>query len=464
MKNNKILFSFIALILCLGSFLIYQKTKRPTVSVVMPIYNRPDLAPRSIESILNQTMKDFEFIIVDDGSIEETKKILKEYAKKDSRIRLLHNPENKGIAYSRQRGLDAARGTYVAIMDSDDWSVPDRLEKSLAFMTDHPEVTAMTGEKEHTLKKDVIPEYTIKKPTTYSVRYLPGNLEVGLMFYNVFPNNPGSFFKRDFVKKHDIKYDPDLLSAEDYDFWRQFVLNGAKMASVLDVLTYIGNDPFKPENYYESIRENSILVHKRFFSEFFTPTSDELKFEYNAFEKCRILQKIKTANKKNPRINQTYLENEYNSICPEDLKNSYYLTNYLNLWEGFIEPKDENTWIRVATKNTGKLVKINDNTIEIHWRKLPKETFVRRENGTWSFLMEGETITLQHPGWTDDFIITKYYAGCRVKEETVCARVKKNADGTVWLHWLKNGKKEEFKKKEQSIYEKTGKYHKDINF
>ena len=135
----------------------------PLVSVVMPVYNRPDLVGRAITSILNQTMDNFELIIIDDGSDTLTKSILKQYAKQDDRIRLIYNPKNQGIAYSRQRGADAARGEYIAVMDSDDWSVPDRLEKSLAFMRDHPKVDVMTGGIQAIPKDVFIPDYSVSE-------------------------------------------------------------------------------------------------------------------------------------------------------------------------------------------------------------------------------------------------------------------------------------------------------------
>lgn len=452
---KKSIFILLLLILCSSSFFIYQKKKQPLVSVVMPIYNRPDLAPRSIESILNQTMKDFEFIIIDDGSVEETKKILKAYAKKDSRIRLIHNPQNRGIAYSRQRGLDAAKGTFVAIMDSDDWSVPDRLEKSLAFMSNHPEVTAMTAGIAFIPKGEFIPEYTIKTPTQYSVGRLPGEFEVELMFYNNFPN-ASAFFKRDFVKEKQIKYDTNLVAAEDYDFWRQFIFHGANMASVSDVLLYIGRDDLKPQNYYEAMNENSTLIHKKIFSLFFVPTQKELKFKYNTYEKCKILTKIKESNLKNPRIPQIYLENKYNSMCPVNFEKSYYLTHPLNHWDSFIEQTDETKWTRISTKDTGKLVKIDSDKIEIHWDGYPKETFVHQENGEWIFVPKGEIVTLKHINWSDDFIITKDNNGCRVKIKSECAKIKKPSDDTIWIDWVNSlWANEEFKRNDKGFYEFT---------
>lgn len=449
---KKIVFSLLLIVVLSTSFLFYKEQKTPAVSVIMPIYNRPDLAPRAIESILNQTMTDFEFVIVDDGSNEETKKVLKEYAKKDSRIRLFHNRKNKGIAYSRQRALDAARGTYVATMDSDDWSVPDRLEKSLAFMLDHPDVDVLSGSAGSIKEGEFIPKYTIENPSEYTISKLPGFYEVELMFYNILPN-ASSFYRRDFVKEKHIKHDLKLMSAEDYDFWRQFVVNGGSIASVSDVLVYIRSHNTNSPKYYDAMHQNSLDIHEKFFSLFFTPSSDELKFEYSIKEKCTLLHKMKEANLKKARIPQVYLENRYKELCPVDLANAYYLVNGLNGWEGFIEKKDENTWVRIATNDTGRLVKIGEDKIEMHWNGYPMEAFVK-QNGDWQYVLSGEEISLKHKNWSDGFIVVNGNKGCRVNVKTECAKIKKNDDNTIWVDWKNTAwASEEFKKNAQGVYE-----------
>lgn len=440
-------------ILCIVGISFYLKHKTPLVSVVMPVYNRSDLASRAIESILNQTFTDFEFIIVDDGSDEETKKILKEYAKKDSRIRLIHNPKNRGIAYSRQRGLDAARGTYIATMDSDDWSVPDRLEKSVAFMADYPEVNVMTGELKNIEENQFIPNYTITNPRQYTLVHSDGFFEVELMFYNGF-FNVASFFRREFVQKNHIRYDASLISAEDYDFWRQFALMGGGMSSISDVLVYVRQHSSNSSEYYQKMTSHSINIHKKMFLRFFVPTEKELKVQYTTHEKCQILKKIMSSNLKNPKMPQIYLENRYNAYCPADLDRSYYLVHRANGWEGYLEQLDENIWKRIETKDKGKLVKIGNDKIEVHWSGYPKESFVRQSDGTWEFIVEGEKIALKHMNWSDDFIIGFNNRGCRVKTKTECAKIKKISDDILWIDWMKDAwANEEFQKNKKGGYE-----------
>ncbi len=122
--------------------------QNPKVTVLMPAYNAEKYIGTAIESILNQTYTDFEFIIVNDCSTDNTLRIINDYAKKDKRIRVISNKENQKIAKTLNIGLKEAKGEYIARMDADDWSYPDRLEKQVKYMEDKPEVVLLSGNME----------------------------------------------------------------------------------------------------------------------------------------------------------------------------------------------------------------------------------------------------------------------------------------------------------------------------
>ena len=103
----------------------------PTISIIVPVYNVEKYIHRCIDSILAQTFTDFELILVDDGSPDNCPAICDEYAKKDSRVRVIHKP-NGGVSSARNAGVDAARGEYVAFVDSDDWITFNCMEKMVA--------------------------------------------------------------------------------------------------------------------------------------------------------------------------------------------------------------------------------------------------------------------------------------------------------------------------------------------
>lgn len=120
---------------------------KPEVSVVMVVCNVDRFLAEAIESILGQTFKDFEFIVVDFGSSDKSKTIVSNYAARDSRIRFYEIP-HCGLAEARNAGCFLAQGRYIAIMDADDVSLPDRLLWEVDFMQKHPEVGVLGGAKE----------------------------------------------------------------------------------------------------------------------------------------------------------------------------------------------------------------------------------------------------------------------------------------------------------------------------
>src|SRR5687768_2170096 len=110
----------------------------PVISVIMPVYNTAAYLRESIESILTQTFKDFEFIIINDGSADNSEEIILGY--NDQRIKYLKNEVNKGYVFSLNRALKIATGKYIARLDSDDLSLPGRLMAQYNFMENHPQV------------------------------------------------------------------------------------------------------------------------------------------------------------------------------------------------------------------------------------------------------------------------------------------------------------------------------------
>src|SRR5260221_3087417 len=118
----------------------------PPLTVLMAFHNDAPFIAEAIDSILNQTYGDFEFVIVNDASNDGSRDIVACYT--DPRIRLLDNPTNLRLARSLNRGLEAARGALVARLDANDVARPDRLEKQMRFMHDHPEIALVGGQYE----------------------------------------------------------------------------------------------------------------------------------------------------------------------------------------------------------------------------------------------------------------------------------------------------------------------------
>ena len=196
----------------------------PKVSVLMPVYNAEAYLKQAIESILNQTYGDFEFLIVNDGSTDGSRAVIESFT--DARIQLIDNKNNLGIAQSRNKGLDKARGEYIALMDSDDISLPQRLAKQVAFMDGHREC-GVCGSWMLTIGRRE--GHIITYPTDCET------IRCSMFFKNKGVANPAAIIRKSFFDRLKIRYDPDLKCFSDYDFWAR-CLHATQFANVNEVL------------------------------------------------------------------------------------------------------------------------------------------------------------------------------------------------------------------------------------
>lgn len=155
-----------------------------------------------------QTHRDFEVVLLDDGSSDGSLQKLKAWQDRDPRIRLISHGENKGIIAARNTLLHEARGEYLAWLDADDVARADRFEKQLAFLNTHTEYAAVTCEYIEFSAQDEI--YRARQPQDVSAD--------ALLFYN-YVLNPGAMVRSSVVVKHHIKFDATLAGASDYQFW-----------------------------------------------------------------------------------------------------------------------------------------------------------------------------------------------------------------------------------------------------
>lgn len=271
MKKSVYAVIFVAVVAILG-YIGYQRAKPPLVSVVMLTYKRADIAPKAIKSILNQTNKDFEFIILNDGSPDNTAEMVKSY--KDSRIRYYENKENKGISYSRNRVAALARGKYVMIMDDDDESLPERMRLQVEYMEQHPEISAVSGQ-------------------IIGLPRIPLNhddIAAGLIQYNNFGNS-NVMYRRADIENRKISYDTSLKASEDWLFWLKLLFSGAKFAAIPeDVLMRHGDSP----KHYKTTYENQNQPIREYVAKFFAPDNPEIFNQANACDKLRLIEKAPT--------------------------------------------------------------------------------------------------------------------------------------------------------------------------
>lgn len=202
----------------------------------MPVYNAAPYLREAVDSILNQTFTDFEFLIFDDGSTDGSGEILEQYD--DPRIILHHSPENVGYVRHLNAGLDVARGRYIFRMDADDIAFPQRFQKQYDFMEAHPE-TGLCGTWVERIgdKEGVAGDLTTHEEI---VVYLLS----GAVLYH-----PTIVLRSDILRKHQLYYDNRFLYAEDYDFFLR--LSRVTRLAVLP----------EPLLYYRVHRKNVGNVH-----------------------------------------------------------------------------------------------------------------------------------------------------------------------------------------------------------
>jgi glycosyltransferase involved in cell wall biosynthesis len=179
------------------------------VSVVMPAYNAERYLEKSIESILNQSLRDFEFIIIDDGSTDHTSKILDYYAARDSRIRVIHQ-KNSGVTDSLNTGISLASSKYIARMDADDISHPLRLYTEYEFLESNPDYVLVGTD---------FSIIDIHDNTLSKVRRANDDTGLRALMHLNSPFAHGSVMFRNDAFNKAGGYRRESGSAEDYDLW-----------------------------------------------------------------------------------------------------------------------------------------------------------------------------------------------------------------------------------------------------
>lgn len=195
--------------------------KMPKITVLMPVYNGELYIKEAMDSILNQTYSDFEFLILDDASTDQTVALIKTYV--DSRIKLIEKPVNTGYTNSLNQGLQLAKGEYIARMDADDISLPERLAKQVAFLEANPEIVLCGSWVNIIGSSDVI-----------EVPENNNEIKVALLRGNCMAH-PSVMMRKQVLDTFSVVYDVSKEPAEDYDLWVRLVAIG-KLHNLKEVL------------------------------------------------------------------------------------------------------------------------------------------------------------------------------------------------------------------------------------
>ncbi len=195
----------------------------PLVSILMPVYNTAPYLKEAMDSMLSQTFKDFELIVLNDCSPDNADEILDTY--NDTRIVRYKGERNMGLSNVLNAGMDMARGKYIARMDSDDISLPNRLEIQVKYMEEHPDIDLcscgmkMFGAKDDTWVRDSDPE----------------KVKVTALFFSPILH-ASSIWRKESFDKHSLRFRQEMVPAEDYDMWCRALSKGLKLVNLPNVL------------------------------------------------------------------------------------------------------------------------------------------------------------------------------------------------------------------------------------
>ncbi|WP_052002851.1 glycosyltransferase family 2 protein [Microvirga sp. BSC39] len=224
------------------------------VSVIVPVRNGHDFIRRSVESALRQTLREIEVIVVDDASTDDTAQIVEEHAEKEPRLKIIRLDTNRGPSAARNAGIAAASGRWIALLDADDWYVPERL-KLLTAAGDQAGADLVCDDLllfDEASKSVLGPMFGLNGlPSRIDGEcFVLGNLPNPKM-----PRRGYGFLKpivrRSYIDLHDLRYNEDMRFAEDYAFYVNALLEGATWISV------------PSPNYVYSVREGSLTLAHR---------------------------------------------------------------------------------------------------------------------------------------------------------------------------------------------------------
>jgi glycosyltransferase involved in cell wall biosynthesis len=200
---------------------------KPLISVIMPVYNSGKYLQEAVESILCQTLADFELILIDDGSTDDSSAILESFRQNDKRVIVQHNLENRGLPAALNTGLALARGIYIARMDADDISLPVRFEKQAAFLQMHPGIDII-GTALQLIDEQGKNIGILSAPLEDLAIHWKGLFSAAFM-------HPTIMLRRSVLIEHNIYYRVSRQQSEDFDFFTQLLehVHGANLAESL---------------------------------------------------------------------------------------------------------------------------------------------------------------------------------------------------------------------------------------
>ena len=260
----------------------------PTVSIIVPVYNAEATISRCIESIINQEYRDFELLLIDDGSTDSSGTICDRYAAEDSRIRLIHK-ENTGVSETRNMALDLACGTYLQFLDSDDWITPNAtrlfVEEAERYHCDMviSDFYRVVGKR--VAHKGDIDDDCVLTQEEFSAHMLQNPAD---FYYGVLWNK---LYRRDIVEKYHLRMNPEISWCEDLMFNLEYIRH-AEVFYALQVPVYYyvktkGSLASQGMSISKTIKMKLMVFE--YYNNFYKHVLDEEDYEKNRLQVYRFL-------------------------------------------------------------------------------------------------------------------------------------------------------------------------------
>ena len=301
----------------------------PIVSILMPIYKTAPFLREAMDSMLSQTFTDFELIILNDCSPDNAEEILDEY--KDPRIVRYRGEKNEGLANVLKVGMQMARGKYIARMDSDDVSAPNRLEVQVDYLEKHPDIDLCScGMKLFGAMED----QWIRESDFETLR-------INALFFSPILH-ASSVWRRDAFDKQGLRFRQEMVPAEDYDLWCRALSGGLRLVNIPDCLYMYRIHPDQATGNTEKTLQKEQLVREGFLRTLFPKAEEEDIVSIAAMKPCldpdefkNKAEKLQALNLDSPFFNQEklrgYLKKHYKYLVGEALKEHFSCRLFLEL-------------------------------------------------------------------------------------------------------------------------------------
>lgn len=304
----------------------------PHVTVILPVYNTEKYIAEAVQSILNQTFSDFELLVINDASTDRTLEVLNRFS--DNRLKIITNPTNLKVVKSLNKGLELAKGEFIARMDADDISHPQRFKRQIEYFNDHPEVD-LCGSWVQMIGDD---NYILTLPEKHET------IKADMLFKNIIVH-PSVMFRKE--KLSGFRYDETYINAEDYALWVE-VMDKVRFGIIPEVLlkyrVHHSNVSIHRPHNAAVIKEMNYKTYSKLLQRLGVGyTEENLKFHISLgfrrkkdFDKLQLkdyiswMQRLVAANNKSRYFDKKALRNAIlNNIIFLVKKKRWSISNYL---------------------------------------------------------------------------------------------------------------------------------------